>query len=204
MVSLWVDSAGWTIYGVSLIGFNWLNDIWWQCGWIQLVERYMVSVCVCVCVCGFNWLNDIWCQCGWIELVERYIVSVWLDSTGWMIYGVCGWIQLVQNRIQWTAFVNTGTKLRFAWKAGNLSNRWTSVNFYILRGSLLHEFCYLSSFCGIHNTNKNKIIIFINFCVYWKFFIRFRNEHKIWTDHALRHVPRNTMESALTIMIKFY
>jgi len=79
-----------TIHRVSLCGFNWLNDIWCQCGWIQLVVRYRVSVWVDTTGCtiygvsvgGFNWLYDIWCQCGWIQLVVGYMVQ-------------CDWIQLV-------------------------------------------------------------------------------------------------------------
>ena len=185
MVSVCVDSSGCTIYGVSVGVFNVLFNICCKCGWIQLVVRYMLSVWVnsacCaiydISVCWFNRLNDIWCQCGWI--------------------------QLIQNTIQWTPFVNTGTKLRFALKVANLSNSWTSINSHILKRTPLHEFCYLIWFCGIHNTNGNKIVIFINVCLYCKFFFRFRNEHNIWTDQALSHVPRNTMESPLKILTNF-
>jgi len=77
MVSVWlydvwcqcVDSASCTIYDVSVVGFNWLYDIWCQCGWIQLVLRYMMSVCV-------------------DSTGLRYMVSVCVDSTGCTIYGV--------------------------------------------------------------------------------------------------------------------
>jgi len=50
-------------------GFNCLYDIWCQCGWIQLVVRYMVSV--------------------WVDLIDfRFMVSMWVDSTVCTTYGV--------------------------------------------------------------------------------------------------------------------
>ena len=104
-------------YSVRVGEFKWLYYISFQNGGIQLVVRYVVSVCLWI-----QMVYDIWYQCVWIQLVVRYMVSVWVnlidlrymvsvwvDSTVCMTYGVsvggfnwlydiwcqCGWIQLV-------------------------------------------------------------------------------------------------------------